>query len=258
MAECSIHNRGMRVCRSVFASSVVPALAILLACAGCYKPKADIDAIRPQAEKYLADMEHLGKAIAALPPLTQDTLSFRNPPELRFLDGPDGTQNAQLIHLEELSDIGGSHIYDRLVSGDYFQPAVSLLKSGTDPYIHKVTKDLIDWRFHQLLDVKYLVVLRTSIHKSATVTGPKEFEAGEIRGEAYLCEMADPAASHGGISYVARNSQEVSVRFRSKDQDQQNIDRSLAVREDMEKQAVKMIQDKLKNRLPGAKFPSYW
>ena len=171
----------------------------------------------------------------------------------------EGGQNAAIVHLEELSDIGGEHIYDRIFDEEYFLPAWTLLKTGKVNHIEKVTKELVTWRFHQLLDKKYLVVIRTQKHVWAEVKSEKEFTPGEIRGEAFLCEVSEAAPVHGGNTFAVVSSSEITARVHGgDDRQQQNIDRSLAVRKDMDEQVQKQVHTKLKAALPKARVPSYW
>ena len=235
-------------------------LAVLLAgCLGCYDPKADLEEQRPAAEKYFAAMERVGKAVKALPPLTQDTMKHPDSSVLKFDGDTEGGQNAAIIHLEELSDVGGSHVYDRIISEEYFLPAFTLLKTGKDPHIEKVTKELITWRYHQLFDKKYLVVLRTTKHVWAEVKSATEFTPGEMRGEAYLYELSDTTPCFGGYTFGVVSSSEVTARVHGgNDTERQNIDRALAVRKDMDERVAQQIHDKLRAALPKARVPSYW
>jgi hypothetical protein len=223
----------------------------LAALAGCYNPKADIEANRPAAEKKLAAMERIGRTVAALPALGADTMRFPNPSELRFDD------NAVIVHLEELSDIGGSHIYDRIVDEEFFKPAAVLLKEGRDPNIQKLNKSVVDFEFKKLVGKDYLVVLRTASHVQAKMTGKDEFAAGDVRGEAFLCEIKTGEQCFGGFGWSAASSGSVTAQLHG-DAERRQIQKSLAVREDIDKQARQAIHDKLKAALPGARFPSYY
>ena len=232
---------------------------LLIGCVGCYDPKPDIEEQRPAAEKYFAAMEHVGKVVKALPPLTQDTMKFADASGLKFDGDTEGGQNATVIHLEELSNIGSDHVYDRIFSEEYFLPAFALLHTGKDPHIAKVTKELVTWRFHQLLDKKYLVVVKTLKEVWPEVKSPTEFSAGEIRGEVYLCELNDGATCYGGFTFGIESSAEVTARVHGgDDRQQQQIDRALAVRKDMDDRAEKMIHQKVRAALPKARYPSYW
>ena len=70
-------------------------------------------------------------------------------------------------------------------------------------------------------------------------------------------KVSDAPAPYGGIAYGVKSSQNVTA-YVSGNKQRQDIDRSLAVRADMDKQAEKMIHEKLKAALPGARFPSWW
>ncbi len=226
-------------------------------CVGCYKPEADISAFRPQAEKYFADLEKVGKAVAAQSPVTQDTMMVPDPSKLRFADGPGGKQNAQIVNLDELSDFGQIHFVDHVVSNsEYWSPAWALLHGQEDPHVGKVTREVVPWRFQQLLDIQYLVVLRVK-KVYGEVTNEKEFTGGSATGDAILCEVNDGAALHGGFPFAVRSSDQVSVMVHG-DAAQQAIDRREAVFKDVDEQAEKLIHQKIKSRLPGAGFPSYW
>ena len=246
----------MKTMPGSFAFSLIAAAGFLALCAGCYNPKADIDAFRPQAKKYFVALERVGKAVTAQPPLKEDTMAFPDAKQLRFADGPGGKQNATIIHVEELSDFGQMHIYDRIIDEEYYAPAYALLHSQQDPHVGKVTKEVVPWRFQQLLDIQYLVVLRVK-KVYAEVTNAKEFTGGATSGEAFLYEVNDAATFHGGFSFAVRSSNEVALTVHG-DAKQQEIDRKLAVRKDLDEQAEKLIHQKVKASLPGAGFPSYW
>ena len=234
-------------------------MVALVGCAGCYDPKLDIEQQRPAAAQYFAAMERIGKVVKALPPLTKDTMKFADSSLLKFDGDVEQGQNVEIIHLEELSELGGQHIYDRLVSSDYFLPAFTLLKTGKDLHIESVTKDVVTWRFRQLLEKKYLVVLRTQKHVWPEAKSANEFTPGALMGEAFLCEVSDAAPCYGGNTYAVASSSEVVARVHGGDDTRrQEIDRALALRKDMDEKAEQQIHQKLRAALPKARFPSYW
>ena len=224
---------------------------------GCYNPKADIEAFRPRAEKYFANLEKIGKAVAAQPPVTQDTMSFSNPAQLRFMDGPAGKQNTALINDDELSDFGNRHSTDSVIERNgYYSPAWALLHGLEDPYVGKVTRDVVPWRFEQLFAIQYLVVVRTK-KVYGEVTNEKEFTGGSATGDAILCEVNDVTTLHGGFSYAVRSSNEISLMVHG-DAEQQAIDRRVAVFKDLDEQAEKLIHHKIRASLPGAQMWDHW
>ena len=91
----------------------------------------------------------------------------------------------------------------------------------------------------------------------AEITNSKEFTGGETSGEAFLYEVNDAATFHGGFAFSVHSSDQVSFTVHG-DAAQQEIDRKLAVRKDLDDQAEKLIHQKIMASLPGAGFPSYW
>lgn len=246
----------MKAVSGRFTLYLIAAAGFLSFQAGCYKPQKDIDSFRPEAEKYFATLEKVGKTVAALSLVREDTMSFPNPNQLRFASGPDGNQNAELVIIDELSNFGSYDPVSSVISSNgYHLPAWALLHGKEDPHVGKVTKDVVPWRFHQLLDIKYLLVVRTK-KQYAEVTGDKEFKGGEAHGDVILCEVNDAATLHGGIAYAVKSSDEISFTVHG-DAAQQNIDRKVAVMKDLDEQAEKLIHQKLKAALPGVVAP-YW
>ena len=247
----------MKAVRSKSILYLLAVSGILSLCAGCYDPKPDIEAFRPQAEKYFAALEKVGKAVAALPALTQDAMAMPDPKQVRFEDGPDGKQNAEIVNLDELSEFDQTHFVDHVISDNgYHLPAWALLHGQEDPHVGKVTKEVVPWRFHQLLDIQYLVVLRTK-KVYGEVTSEKEFTGGEAHGDAFLCEVNDAATLHGGFAFAVKSSDQISFTVHG-DAEQQAIDRRVAVFNDLDEQAEKQIHHKIRGSLPGAQMRSDW
>lgn len=247
----------MKAMPGKFALYLTMAVGLLSACAGCYDPKADIDAFRPEAEKYFAKLEKVGKAVASQPPVTQDTMSFPDSKQLRFEDGPTGKQNTEVINIDELSDFGPIHFVDHVIdTNGYHLPAWALLHGKEDPHVGKVTKEVVPWRFQQLLDIKYLVVLRTK-KVYGEVTNDNEFKGGEAHGDAFLCEVNDAATLHGGFAFAVQSSSEISFTTHG-DAAQQASDRRSAVFKDLDEQGEKFIHHKIRTSLPEAQMWKYW
>lgn len=218
---------------------------------GCfYDPKPDIEEFRPAAEKQLAAIEKVGKAVAALPPLTADTMSFPTPSALDF------GSNATVVHLEQITaPLDEPKIYDRIVSEEFFVAPMRLMKEGKDPYVSDLDKEKVTWRFRQLLDPRYLVVLKILKRTYPKSTGISTFSPGAIEGEAHLTELTESARTYGGFRWSVASSDTVSAKVRA---DHKNGDVYNALRSDMDSKATKLIREKLAAALPGAKPGKYW
>jgi hypothetical protein len=220
----------------------------LVAVASCYNPKPDIERFRPQAEKKLAAMASAGRNAQQLPPITRDALTFAEPSKLRFM------QNVEVVHIEELSDIGSTHIFDRVVSNvDFWGVPLMLMKGGRA----RGKKPWVEAAFQRLINLEYLVIIRTRYYKRADTADKKTFQPGSYSGEAVLCEIVEGRTCYGGFRFDADSSSEVKA-YVSGDKRTQERDRYRAVRGDLEKRAQAAFRGKLKQYLPGATFPSYW
>lgn len=234
---------------NVRASSIV-CLTLVFATGCFYDPKADIEEFRPAAEKQLAAIEKVGKAVAALPPLTADSMSFPTPSALDF------DSNATVVHLEQITaPLDEPKIYDRIVSEEFFVAPMRLMKDGKDPHISDMNKEKVAWRFRQLLDPHYLVVLKILKRTYPKATGISTFSPGAIEGEAHLAEITETARTYGGFRWSVASSETVSAKIRA---DHKDGDLYNALRSDMDSKATKLIREKIKAALPGAKASKYW
>jgi hypothetical protein len=225
---------------------------------GCYDPKGDIEAFRPEGEKRIAAMLAVAKTVEALPELHLDTLQFPNPQELDFESGE--SQNVAVAHL-----VGLAKPYEAVSPGTvahtrFWENGAALLRKGTMRFGGKPKKKFqVDWAFNMLRRIQYVVVLREGAKTTSSLTDLQTFASGWYGAEAFLCRLDEAGTCFGGVQFFAQNSPDVkaTVKASSSNAEKGNALKS-RLADDLDSNARAALRDALAKRLVGAKLTEYF
>lgn len=184
------------------------ALAFLLLLAGCGLKAAELDRTRPAAAARLAAFEAVGLLLKDLGPLTSISLDVQGP-------APSfppclGHENAIVIGAEDFEDLTNPSSKSRLVPLNPIGGVASWARKGVTPLGTKPDPDDYLQRVERLLQLKYVLVVRTTRLIEPQISNPGEFVGGSCAAEALLFDL-DQKKFLGGVGMEGSNPSKISI-----------------------------------------------
>lgn len=251
-------------------------LFVVAVLAGCGKKnggkdlQAAVEAHRAEAQKMYAAFE----AVAAKPAGPADGKLTAPPDKLtgentivlpagadavhKLVTDPNEFSSGMNTHLAEYAWIPSPSRVTRTLAALLGTAAIkdSKEREMAEDFLGKADKATIDGlkadqekRFAQLAKIKYVLLAKTTSHKTALGGG------GEVVADVWLYDLA--GKSYGGVHIAAHNSSSVEVNVTKDRKTGQTLSSndSSAWESDLDDNAAHALQDQIAAQLPGAEIP---